>query len=110
MEAVLDSEEEPDQMIVEADVVAHENFFKEVAPPSGLQQSHASESDSYAVGPLDTPNTEEKIGFLIKSVQYSRLMSAIHNKEKLRDVVKTMQRLKVHKGDVVIQQGDAERV
>lgn len=60
--------------------------------------------------PIGATKTEDEIQFLVKSVQYSRLMSAINDDDKLRDVVKTMHRMNVNNGDVVIQQGDSDHV
>jgi len=70
----------------------------------GTQAGEAEEPPSGA------PKTEDEIQFLVKSVQYSRLMSAINDNDKLRDVVKTMHRRHVKNGDVVIQQGDSNQV
>jgi len=70
----------------------------------GTQAGEAEEPLSGA------PKTEDEIQFLVKSVQYSRLMSAIKDNDKLEDVVKTMHRINVKNGDVVIQQGDSNQV
>jgi len=108
-------------------------FVDEFVPPSDMPSLFRGAEDSAMTVPSDLPKlfnsdmgeqgdsthaeegfgppkTEEEIDFLIKSVQYSRLMSAIQNETKLRDVVKTMKRLQVKDGDVVIQQGDTDNV
>jgi len=108
-------------------------FVDEFVPPSDMPSLFRGAEDSEMTVPSDLPKlfnsdmgeqgdsthaeegfgppkTEEEIEFLIKSVQYSRLMSAIQNETKLRDVVKTMKRLQVKDGDVVIQQGDTDNV
>lgn len=74
------------------------------AEEKGTQAGEAEEPLSGA------PKTEDEIQFLVKSVQYSRLMNAINDNDKLRDVVKTMHRRNVKNGDVVIQQGDSNQV
>lgn len=108
-----------------------EDFFKEFVPP-GLPKLYNEEA---AGNQSDTPSklfneinegkqtegtqteetafgthSEEDIQFLIKSVKYSRLMSAIQCENKLRDVVKSMTKLTVNDEHVVIQQGDTHNV
>lgn len=54
----------------------------------------------------DDVMSEEAIQFLLAAVKYSRLLSSIKDEDRLRDVVKTMTKINVKDGDVVIRQGD----
>jgi len=108
-------------------------FVDEFVPPSDMPPLFRGMEDSEMTVPSDLPKlfhsdmgeqgdsslaeenfgpskTEEQIEFLVKSVQYSRLMSAIQNETKLRDVVKTMKKVEIKEGEVVIQQGDTNNV
>merc|ERR1719285_1061229 len=81
------------------------------SPASDLPPLHRGEAESNQAEPeVGCPKTEDEIEFLVNSVQYSRIMSEIPDENKLRDVVKSMNKLKVKDGDVVIQQGDTDNV
>jgi len=81
------------------------------SPASDLPPLHNGEATlNHAEPEVGCPKTEDEIEFLVNSVQYSRIMSEIPDENKLRDVVKSMNKLKVKDGDVVIQQGDTDNV